>query len=167
MPTVTYHESVPGHHTQIAISQELDLPTFRRFTYYNAYIEGWALYAEGLAAEIGLYEDDPYGEIGRLELELARAVRLVVDTGLHWKRWTSEEAHAYMDEVIGGWGGEVERYLVLPGQATGYMIGMLTILQLRGDASGPEELAAFHDLILGGGSMPLGVLQEVVESGGA
>ena len=105
----------------------MDLPTFRRFTQYNAYAEGWALYAEGLAAEIGLYEDDPYGEIGRLELELVRAARLVVDTGLHWKRWTSAEAHAYMDEVINGWGGEVERYLVLPGQATGYMIGLQTL----------------------------------------
>jgi uncharacterized protein (DUF885 family) len=162
MPTISYHEAVPGHHTQIAISGVLELPTFRRFIQYNAYIEGWALYAEGLAAEIGLYDDDPYGEIGRLELELVRAARLVVDTGLHWKRWTSEEAHRYMDEVIDTWAGEVERYMVLPGQATGYMIGMLTILGLRGDASGPEELAAFHDLILGGGSMPLGVLEDVV-----
>ncbi len=162
MPTITYHEAVPGHHTQIAIAQELDLPGFRRFIQYNAFAEGWALYAERLAAEMGLYDDDPYGNIGRLELELLRAVRLVVDTGIHALGWTREEAHAYMDETIAGWGPEVERYMVLPGQATGYMIGMRTIMGLRDEAAGVEELAAFHDLILGGGSMPLGILEAIV-----
>ena len=164
MPTVTFHESVAGHHTQVAISQELDLPTFRRFTFYNAYVEGWALYAEYLAAEIGLYETDPYGNIGRLELELLRGVRLVVDTGIHSLGWSQEEAHDYMDDKISGWGHEVERYMVLPGQATGYLIGMQIILGLRDRmaAEGVLDLAAFHDAILGGGSMPMGVLEEVV-----
>ena len=163
MPTVTYHEAVPGHHTQIAIAQELDLPTFRRFIQYNAFAEGWALYAERLASEMGLYEDDPYGDIGRLELELLRAVRLVVDTGLHSLRWTRQEARDYMDATIGGWSHEVERYMVLPGQATGYMIGMQSILALREQADGSFDIADFHDLVLGVGSVPLGVLEAVVQ----
>jgi uncharacterized protein (DUF885 family) len=162
MATITYHEAVAGHHTQIAIAQELDLPTFRRYLQYNAFAEGWALYAERLAAEAGLYETDPYGNVGRLELELLRAVRLVVDTGLHALQWDRDEAHDYIARTLPGWDHEVERYIVLPGQATGYMIGMQTLLDLRGDASTPEELAAFHDLVLGGGSMPLEVLAEVV-----
>jgi uncharacterized protein (DUF885 family) len=164
MPTITYHEAVPGHHTQIAIAQELDLPTFRRYIQYNAFAEGWALYAERLAWEMGLYEDDPYGNIGRLELELLRAVRLVVDTGLHSLRWTRQEAHDYMNATIARWSPEVERYMVLPGQATGYMIGMQTILELREflAADGMLDIAAFHDLVLGGGSLPLGVLESVV-----
>jgi uncharacterized protein (DUF885 family) len=165
MPTVTYHEAVPGHHTQIAIARELALPTFRRYVEYNAFIEGWALYAERLASEIGLYEDDPYGNIGRLELELLRAVRLVVDTGIHAMRWSGQTAHDYMSETIGEWSHEVERYMVYPGQATGYMIGMQTILDLRDQAAadGTLDIAAFHDTILGGGSMPLSVLTAVVE----
>lgn len=165
MPTITYHEAVPGHHTQIAIAQELDLPTFRRYIQYNAFAEGWALYAERLAAEMGLYENDPYGDIGRLELELVRAVRLVVDTGIHSLGWTRKEARDYMDETISGWSAEVERYMVLPGQATGYMIGMQTILDLREQlaADGMLDIAAFHDTVLGGGSMPLSILEAVVE----
>ncbi|MDJ0960212.1 MAG: DUF885 domain-containing protein [Acidimicrobiia bacterium] len=164
MPTITYHEAVPGHHTQIAIAQELDLPTFRRFIQYNGFAEGWALYAERLAAETGLYTNDGYGDIGRLELELLRAVRLVVDTGIHSLGWSHREAKDYMDARISGWSHEVERYMVLPGQATGYMIGMLEILDLRDDAaaSGITDLAEFHDLVLGGGSMPLEVLETTV-----
>jgi uncharacterized protein (DUF885 family) len=163
MATILYHEAVPGHHTQIGLAQELDLPIFRRYIQYNAFAEGWALYAERLAAEAGLYDDDPYGNVGRLELELLRAVRLVVDTGIHSKRWTAAEARSYMDEVIPGWSHEVERYMVLPGQATGYMIGQQVLLDLRDPYE--EDLVAFHDLVLGGGSMPLGVLEAVVGGG--
>ncbi len=169
MPTITFHEAVPGHHTQIAIAQELELPTFRRFIQYNGFAEGWALYAERLAADADLYIDDPYGNIGRLELELLRAVRLVVDTGIHSLQWSRAEAQDYMDQTISGWSHEVERYMVLPGQATGYMIGMQTILSLRDEAvdNGVLDLASFHDLVLGGGSVPLGVLESVVEDANA
>ena len=165
-PTVNYHEAVPGHHTQIAIAQELDIPSFRRFIQYNAYIEGWALYAERLAGELGLYEDDPYGNLGRLQLELLRAVRLVVDTGLHSMDWSRDMAHAYMDEVIPRWGNEVERYMVLPGQATGYMIGMQEILRLRDEAMTSRgsgfDMAEFHDAALGSGSLPMTILDDVI-----
>jgi len=168
MPTITYHEAVPGHHLQIALAQELDLPAIRRFTHYNAFVEGWALYAEQLAHDVGLYAGDPYGNIGRLELELVRALRLVVDTGIHSLGWSRSEARAYMEVVLGdsSWNHEVERYVVLPGQATGYMIGRNMILSLRDDmqsALGESfDLAAFHDLIIGGGSLPLEILQNSV-----
>ncbi len=166
MPTITYHEAVPGHHTQIAIAQELELPTFRRYIQYNGFAEGWALYAERLAAEAGLYTNDVYGDIGRLELELLRAARLVVDTGIHSLGWSHREAKQYMDATISGWSHEVERYMVLPGQATGYMIGMLAMFDLRDQATaaGITELADFHDLVLGGGSMPLDVLEATFKS---
>lgn len=166
LPTVNYHEAVPGHHTQIAVAQTLDLPSFQRLVIYNGFTEGWALYAEGLANEAGLYEDDPYGNIGRLELELLRAVRLVVDTGIHAMGWSSDEARVYMNQVIPTWSHEVERYMVLPGQATGYMIGMQEILRLRelvraqeGDAF---DIAEFHSLVLGSGNVPLVVLDRLV-----
>jgi uncharacterized protein (DUF885 family) len=156
MATILYHETWPGHHLQIALAGELDLPTFRRYIHYNAFAEGWGLYAERLAWEAGLYDDDPYGNIGRLELELLRAVRLVVDSGLHSKQWTPAEARRYMDQNVPGWNWEVERYLVLPGQATGYMIGLLEMLEWRGSAS-VEELREFHNFVLSRGSVPLGV----------
>jgi uncharacterized protein (DUF885 family) len=159
MPTITFHETVPGHHLQIAIALELDLPAFRRFTVFNAFAEGWGLYAERLAAELGLYDDDPHGDVGRLTMELLRAVRLVVDTGIHSMGWSRQEARAYMEATIDGWQHEVDRYLVMPGQATGYMIGMQTFLDLREDlVSDGMTLVEFHDTILGGGSMPLQVL---------
>ena len=113
--------------------------------------------AERLAWEAGLYADNPFGNIGRLELELLRAIRLVVDTGLHSKQWTPAEARTYMDENLAGWSYEVERYLVLPGQATGYMIGLLQMLEWRGSADSVEELREFHDFVLGRGSVPLGI----------
>ena len=155
LATINYHEVIPGHHLQIAIAQELDLPMVRRFNHFNAYTEGWGLYAERLAGESGLYDEDPLGNIGRLQLELLRAVRLVVDTGIHAERWTWEQAHTYMDEVIPGWGWEVERYMALPGQATSYMVGLNQILSLRAQTTGGEaDLADFHDRVLGSGSLP-------------
>ncbi|HDL50267.1 MAG TPA: DUF885 domain-containing protein, partial [Actinobacteria bacterium] len=167
MPTITYHETVPGHHLQIALAQELDLPSFRRYYQYNAYAEGWALYAERLASEMGLYEDDPYGDIGRLELELLRAVRLVTDTGIHSMGWTRQKAQGYMNRYVPTWAHEVERYVVVPAQATGYLIGQQEILRLRekaADALGNGfDIAEFHDVVLGGGSIPLDVLERRID----
>jgi uncharacterized protein (DUF885 family)/pimeloyl-ACP methyl ester carboxylesterase len=171
MPTIAYHEAIPGHHFQIAIGQEMDLPLFRNDIFFNGYGEGWALYAEQLAWELGLYDDDPYGNLGRLQMELLRAVRLVVDTGIHAKQWTRAEAKAYMNEALGDPSGrlthEVERYIVLPAQATGYKIGMLKILELRQramDELGDEfDIKEFHNLVLGSGSMPLDILERVVQ----
>ena len=166
MPTVAYHEVVPGHHFQVALAQEQDLPAFRRFSFYNGFVEGWALYAELLAAEAGLYADDPYGDVGRLELELLRAVRLVTDTGIHRLGWSTEEARAYMSKVIPGWEHEVVRHTVLPGQATGYMVGQQQILELRDEAKaalGDDfDLAEFHEIVIGGGNVPLDVLDDLV-----
>ena len=168
LATVLYHEAVPGHHFQISFAQELDLPNIRRFETFTAYLEGWALYAERLAFEMGLYSDDAFGDVGRLELELLRAVRLVVDTGIHHRHWTREQARTYMIEAMGdrSWTHEVERYVSYPGQATSYMIGQQTILDLRADAAaalGDEfDIIAFHDIVLGSGSLPLAVLETVV-----
>ena len=166
VPTINYHEAVPGHHTQIGIARSLDLPSFQNFITHNGFVEGWALYAERLAHEAGLYQDDPYGNIGRLQLELLRAARLVVDTGIHHFGWSSLEARAYLNSVIPAWAHEVERYMVLPGQATGYMVGMQEILRLRElamDALGDSfDLAEFHTVVLGSGSQPLSVLSDMV-----
>jgi uncharacterized protein (DUF885 family) len=173
MKTLAYHEGVPGHHFQIAIAQELKgLPTFRGLLPFTAYAEGWALYTEWFAREMGLYQDDPYGDLGRLQAEIFRAVRLVVDTGIHFKRWTREQAIDYMvahtgmgrSEVV----SEIERYIVMPGQACAYKIGMLKLQELRERAR--TRLGArftdreFHDVILGGGSLPLDILDEQVEA---
>jgi uncharacterized protein (DUF885 family) len=167
MPTVAYHEAVPGHHFQDALVQELDLPTFRKAEFFNAHGEGWALYAERLAWELGAYENDPYGNVGRLRLELLRAARMVVDTGIHALRWTRDEARVYLQENVGGWTHEVERYVAWPAQATEYKIGMLKILELRQramDQLGDRfDLKAFHNVILGNGTLPLGMLERLVD----
>ena len=171
MPTVAYHETAPGHHFQIAIAQELDLPFPRRDIRFTAYTEGWAMYAERLAWELGLYDDDPYGNLGRLQGELLRAVRLVTDTGIHAMRWSREQARAYMDEAMGAQPGrfshEVDRYVVLPAQATAYKVGMLKMLELRQramDQLGDEfDIKQFHNVVLGNGSLPLGLLEQVVD----
>lgn len=171
MPGIAYHEAIPGHHFQVALARELDLPRLRNYTDFNGYTEGWALYAERLAYELGVYEDDPYGNVGRLQLELLRAVRLVVDTGIHAKKWTREEAKEYMDEALGAEKNtvsfEVDRFVVLPGQATGYMVGMLKILELRQkamDVLGDHfDLKEFHNTLLKNGSMPLDILEQVVQ----
>jgi uncharacterized protein (DUF885 family) len=168
--TTAYHEAVPGHHYQIATGQALDLPMFRKEGGYNGFVEGWALYAERLAWEMGLYEDDPYGNIGRLQMELLRAVRLVTDTGIHAKGWTRQEARSYMDEAMGAPGyfsHEVDRYVVIPAQATGYKIGMLKILELRQramDALGDQfDIKEFHNIVIGHGSLPLEILERLVD----
>ncbi len=171
MPSLAYHEAVPGHHTQIGIAQELDLPSARKGVHFTAYSEGWALYAERLAYELGFYADDPYGDVGRLQYELFRAVRLVVDTGLHARRWTFRQAVDYMVENTGlpqqmvEW--EVARYIVWPGQAVSYKIGMLKLLEVRQramDALGDRfDLTEFHNLVLGNGHVPLEILERLVD----
>lgn len=171
MRTLSYHEAIPGHHFQIAIQQELTgVPTFRKVLPFTAYAEGWALYAERLAWEYG-FQDDPYNNLGRLQAEIFRAVRLVVDVGIHHKRWTREQAIDYMIEKTGIPEGdvvaEIERYIVWPGQACAYKTGQLKILQLREFAK--KELGKkflikeFHNVVLKSGSMPLSILEQVVK----
>jgi len=165
--TLVYHETVPGHHFQIALEMENEeVPRFRRIRALggiSAFSEGWALYAERLAAESGWYEGDPIGRLGQLDDELLRARRLVVDTGLHAKRWTRQQAIDYGIEV-----SEVERYVVMPGQACAYMIGQLEILALREKAKqalGDRfSIKAFHNVVLGTGSAPLTVLERRVDA---
>jgi uncharacterized protein (DUF885 family) len=170
MRTLAYHEAVPGHHFQLAIQQQQeDLPFFRRLIPFSAYSEGWGLYAERLAFEMGFLED-PYDNIGRLQSELFRSVRLVVDTGIHAMRWSREKAIDYMlrntgmaqSDVV----AEIERYFVLPGQATAYKVGMIKLLELRERAQNELgerfNIREFHNVILTGGSMPLDILEERV-----
>lgn len=171
MEALAYHEALPGHHMQIAIAQELaDLPAFRRHGGYTAYTEGWGLYAEQVPKEIGLYAD-PYSDFGRLSFELWRAVRLVVDTGIHHLKWTREQAIDYFvantPMIRDDARREVERYIVMPGQATSYKIGMNAILALRTQAQrelGEDfSLKAFHDQILGAGALPLSILERRIQ----
>jgi uncharacterized protein (DUF885 family) len=171
MATFAYHEGIPGHHLQSMIALENgSLPLFRRLIPFTAYVEGWGLYAERLAAELGLPKD-PLDSIGRLRWEMLRAVRLVVDTGIHAKRWTREQAIAYLMEKTGKdeafATAEIERYFVAPGQAVSYYVGMLRILELREKARaalGPRfDLAQFHDEVLTHGSLPLVVLERVID----
>lgn len=172
MEVIAYHEGVPGHHMQISIAQELTgIPTFRTQAGFNAYQEGWGLYAERLAKEMGAYED-PYNDFGRLTTEIWRAIRLVVDTGLHDKGWTEEQAVEYFmansPAAEGQIRAEVQRYIVMPGQATGYKIGMLKIQELRAEAEaalGKDfDIRGFHDVVLGGGALPLPILERRVNA---
>ena len=172
MKTLAYHEGIPGHHFQISIALGLkNLPLIRQQTLYTAYAEGWALYAEELAAEIGMYGDDPWGDLGRLQLELLRAARLVVDTGLHAAAWSRERAIDYMVSTTGMAQGdvisEVERYMSLPGQACAYKVGELKILELREKAKaalGPKfNLKDFHAVVLENGGVPLTLLEQLVD----
>ena len=171
MRTLAYHEGIPGHHFQIAIAMELEgVPLLRRFAPFTAYAEGWALYAERVAYEQG-FQSNPEDNIGRLAAELFRAVRLVVDTGIHYKKWTREEAIEYMSantgmaerDVI----AEIERYIVMPGQATAYKVGMIKILALRQmamDELGDKfDIREFHDVVLKNGSVPLDILEKIVK----
>jgi uncharacterized protein (DUF885 family) len=171
METLSLHEAAPGHHFQLAIQQELqDLPKFRRFgSRYVSYIEGWALYAESLGKELGLFTD-PYQYYGRLSDEMLRAMRLVVDTGLHTRGWTRDRAIAYMVEnsslALSDAEAEVERYIAIPGQALGYKIGQIRIQQIRDQAQAAlgERFDAreFHSQVLRDGSLPLRVLEDKI-----
>ena len=172
MRTLAYHEAIPGHHYQIARAQELQgVPFFRKVIPFTAYVEGWALYAEQVAAEQG-FMDDPYDRLGFLTAQLFRANRLVVDTGLHHKRWTRQQAIDYMlantgmpeTDVV----AEIERYIVMPGQALAYKVGQLEILRLRKkaqDALGENfEMKEFHEAVISNGALPLSLLGEVVDA---
>jgi uncharacterized protein (DUF885 family) len=169
---IAYHEGVPGHHLQISVAQELrELPAFRRNGEYTAFVEGWALYAERLGKEIGFYQD-PYSDYGRLENEMWRAIRLVIDTGVHEKHWSREQMveyfHRYtaMDEP--NIQTEVDRYIAWPGQALAYKLGQLEILKLRAQAreklGDRFDIRAFHDQVIGSGPLPLDVLDSQVEA---
>ena len=171
MKTLSYHEGIPGHHFQISTALGLkDMPLIRQQSLYTAYVEGWALYAEGLAAEIGMYKDDPLGDLGRLQEEMLRAARLVVDTGLHAKGWTREQAIAYIVQATGksesDMTSEVERYMALPGQACAYKVGQLKIVELREKAKAALgakfDLKDFHTVVLENGSVPLTELDHIV-----
>ncbi|WP_043319990.1 DUF885 family protein [Microbulbifer sp. HZ11] len=172
METVTYHEGNPGHHMQISIAQELEnIPQFRTQAHFTPYIEGWALYSEKLSKEMGQFKD-PYRDFGRLTAEMWRAIRLVVDTGMHAKGWSQEQAVEYFLENSaipeGAVRSEVRRYLTYPGQATSYKIGMLKIEELRANAEkelGDQfDIRAFHDTVLGGGALPLPLLEKRVNA---
>jgi uncharacterized protein (DUF885 family) len=170
MRTLAVHEGIPGHHFQVAIAMELEgMPLLRRFSLFTAYVEGWALYSERVAWELGLLPTNA-DNIGRLTAELFRAVRLVVDTGIHHKRWTREEAIQYMLENTGmaesDVTAEIERYIVMPGQATAYKVGMMKILELRQKAMNALgerfDIREFHDVVLKNGAVPLDILERLV-----
>ncbi|WP_308368168.1 MULTISPECIES: DUF885 domain-containing protein [unclassified Microbulbifer] len=171
MEALAYHEGIPGHHMQLSIAQELEgLPKFRKFGGYTAYIEGWGLYSEMVPKEMGFYKD-PYSDFGRLAMELWRACRLVVDTGIHSKKWSREQAIGWLGENSPNPQGDVvkaiERYIVMPSQATAYKIGMLKIIELREKAKnelGDQfDIRAFHDTVLANGAVPLDVLEDLVD----
>ena len=177
MPTyqleaLAFHEGIPGHHMQIAIAQELEgIPSFRKFGGYTAYSEGWGLYSELVPKELGYYSD-PYSDFGRLAMEIWRAARLVVDTGLHDKQWTREQAVQYLMENTPNPQGDcekaIDRYIVMPGQATAYKIGMLKIVELRERAKTALgdgfDIREFHDIVLKDGAVPLAILEENVDA---
>jgi len=167
MEALSLHESVPGHHLQISLAQELEgVPEFRKHAGYTAFVEGWGLYAESLGEEIGMYKD-PYSKFGQLAYEMWRAVRLVVDTGMHTMGWTRQQAIDYFRENTGKTDqdviSEIDRYIVWPGQALAYKIGQLKIRELRKEAE--SRLGAkfderkFHDAVLENGALPLNILE--------
>ena len=171
IPTLTYHETIPGHHTQMALVGELGMPLFQSVASFNGYVEGWALYAEKLMAESGVYDNDPYGHLGYLQYAARRAARLVIDTGIHSKGWDFEKAYTFMVENTGmserDSQYEAARMAVMPGQAVSYYIGYKKILELREKANvalGEKlDLREFHDAILRTGPAPLSVLEQEVD----
>jgi len=172
MEALAYHEGLPGHHLQLAISAELDdVPEFQKYTRFTAFSEGWGLYSEHLAKDMGFYTD-PYADFGRLAMELWRACRLVVDTGIHSKRWTREQAIDYLVEntpnSVNDATRAIERYIAMPGQATAYMIGKLKILELRQRARaalGDDfDIRRFHDSVLADGPVPLSILEQKIDA---
>lgn len=175
LPTLTYHEAIPGHHLQISIQQEAgSLPMLRKISFYSAFAEGWALYAEKLAGEMGMYDRDPEGYIGYLQSSLFRAIRLVVDTGMHAKRWTREQAIQYFVATNGNKESaattEIERYVVWPGQALSYMTGKLQWMRLREAMQTKQgkafSIKTFHDTGMLAGAVPLAVLEQVYKDAG-
>lgn len=171
MPTLTFHESLPGHHTQIALALEQDVPLFRKLINVTGFVEGWALYAERLAYELGWYDNDVYGNLGRLQFEALRAARLVMDTGIHDLGWSLDEARQFNEDNV-GWSfgasqGAALRYSVYTGQATAYYVGMLAILEQRQRAMDELgalfDLKAFHRAVLTNGAVPLTLLDSVVD----
>jgi uncharacterized protein (DUF885 family) len=171
MEALAYHEGIPGHHMDRSIAQELqDIPKFRKFGGYTAYVEGWGLYSEFIPKEMGLYSN-PYSDYGRLAAEWWRACRLVVDTGIHLKKWTREDGIAYYQENTAGSDRDcermVERHIVMPSQATAYKIGMLKILELRAEAQDQLgeafDIREFHEVVLTSGAVPLNVLERLVD----
>ena len=173
MKTLAYQEGILVHHFQLAIQVELEgVPIFRTIGLFTAYIEGWAQYAEQLAWELGFYDNDPFGNLGRLQAEMFWAVRLVVDTGIHHKKWTREEAIDYMIAHTGMTTTEVtteiERYIVIPGQACAYKMGMMKILELcehaKTELGEKFALREFHNVVLKNGAVPLDILEEIIEN---
>jgi uncharacterized protein (DUF885 family) len=167
MEALTLHEAVPGHHLQISLGQELtNVPKFRRFGYFNSFGEGWGLYAESLGSELGLYTD-PYSKFGQLTYEMWRAVRLVVDTGMHSKGWTRDQAIRYFSDNASKTAHDIEveidRYLAWPGQAASYKIGQMKIREMRTlaekELGAKFDVRAFHDTVLGAGTLPMSLLE--------
>ncbi|HEY5339043.1 MAG TPA: DUF885 family protein [Rhizomicrobium sp.] len=171
LSTLTYHEGIPGHHLQLSIQQETDLPLIRKVSGFTAYIEGWALYSEQFADEMGMYADDPWGRIGYMHDAMFRGVRLVVDSGMHAMRWSREKAVKYYVDTLGDQDAsaitEIERYCVWPGQACAYMVGKLEILRQREKAKAALgakfDIRQFHKAVLVGGAVPLAVLAKIVD----
>jgi uncharacterized protein (DUF885 family) len=171
LSTLTYHEAIPGHHLQLSIQREAKMPMIRKVSYFSSYIEGWALYAEQLADEMGMYAGDPLGRIGFLHDAMFRAVRLVVDSGMHAMKWSREDCVKFMVDTLGDQDSaaitEIERYAVNPGQACGYMLGKLTFLAARQkarDALGAKfDFKSFHDAVLIGGAVPLAMLDGMTD----